>query len=112
MNKEVILKNFQEFFELAEYAYQKEKYNGAVTLYYKALVELCDLSLLESIGKLGANHTERFQLLERYNPQLYSISSKLFRFYRDSYNKEISLTIAKLVKENVETAKSLVIKQN
>ena len=109
--KETILKNFWEYFELAIFAYEKEKYNEAVTLYYKALVELCDLSLLESINKLGANHTERFQLLERYHPQIYSIASKLFRFYRDSYNKEISSTIAKIVKENVEKAKDLVIKQ-
>ncbi|MBU0457797.1 MAG: hypothetical protein ABH824_07710 [Nanoarchaeota archaeon] len=108
--KRILLKNFWEYFELAELAYERKKYNGAVTLYYKALVELGDLALLDSVGRLGANHTERFQMLEQYQPQLYSIASKLFRFYRDSYNKEISAVIAKVVKENVEEAKYMVIK--
>jgi len=108
--KKIILKNFWEFFELAKFPYGRKKFNGAVTLYYKALVELCDYSLLVSVGKLGANHTERFRMLGQHNYQLYSIASKLFRFYRDSYNKEISSTIAKVVKENVEKAKDMVIK--
>lgn len=106
--KKIILKNFEEYFSLANFAYENKKYNGAVTLYYKALVELCDYFLLTSTGKIGANHTERFQMLEKHHPVLYSLSSKLFRFYRDSYNKEISPTMAKVVKENVEKAKALV----
>lgn len=105
---DIIKKNFNEYFEIAEYSLNKKKFNSAVTLYYKALVELCDLELLNKIKKIGANHTERFQLLERISPNLYNISSKMFRFYRDSYNKQISEMIAKLVKENVENAKKIV----
>jgi len=106
--KAIILKNFNEYLEMAEYAYAKKKYNAAVTLYYKALVELCDVELLEKLNKIGANHTERFQLLEIHAPELYKIAAKMFRFYRDSYNKEISPIIAKLVKEHVEAAKRIV----
>ncbi len=106
--KKTILNNLKEYLELAEFAYQQKKFNGAVTLYYKALVEMCDYTLLISTGKLGANHTERFEMLETNAPELYSIASKLFRFYRDSYNKEISPIIAKVVKENVEKAKLIV----
>jgi len=106
--KDTIIKNFKEFFELAELAYKTKKYNGAVTLYYKALVELCDLSLLQKTNRIGATHTERFSLLQRFYPKLYCIASKLFRFYRDSYSKEISPVIAKLVKKNVEEARRLV----
>lgn len=108
-DKEIILKNFKEYLEMAEYAYLKKKYNSAVTLYYKALVELCDLELLNKINKIGANHTERFQLLEQTSPKLYSIASKMFRYYRDSYSKEISPTIAGLIKENVERIKRIVL---
>lgn len=103
--EEIIKKNFEEYFEIAEFSFNKRKYNAAVTLYYKALVELCDLELLRRLNKLGANHTERFEMLKTASPSLYSTSSKLFRFYRDSYSKEISETIAKLVKEEVENAK-------
>jgi hypothetical protein len=107
--KEIIEKNFKEFIEIAEYSFSRKKFNTAVTLYYKALVELCDLELIRKTGKLGANHTERFEMLERVSPEIYSISSKLFRFYRDLYNKEISETIAKLVKTEVENAKKLIL---
>lgn len=103
---DIIRKNFKEYLDIAEYSFKNRKFNAAVTLYYKALVELCDLALFEKTGKIGANHTERFRLLEQFIPSLYKIASKLFNFYRDSYNKEISETIAKLIKENVENAKN------
>lgn len=107
--KRIILKNFWEFYELANSAFKQKKFNGAVTLYYKALVELCDFSLVSKSGQLGVNHSERFRMLEKFNPELYQIADKLFRFYRDSYNKEISSAIATVVKENVERAKNLVL---
>jgi uncharacterized protein (UPF0332 family) len=109
MEEEIIEKNFQEYLEVAEYSFNNKKFNSAVTLYYKALVELCDLELIRKINRIGANHTERFKLLEKNSPELYSISSKMFKFYRDSYNKQISETIAGLVKEKVENAKRIVI---
>ncbi len=93
---------------MAEYAFSNKKYNTAVTLYYKALVEICDLELLNKLNKIGSNHTERFRLLEKHSPELYSIASKMFRYYRDSYTQEISSIIAELIKENVETAKKII----
>ena len=107
--KEIIEKNLKEYLEIAEYSLSKRKFNSAVILYYKALVEICDLELLRKLNKIGANHTERFELLRITSPLLYNTASKLFRFYRDSYSKEISETIAKLVKEEVENAKRIVL---
>lgn len=106
--KGIIEKNFREFFEIAEYSFRNKKFNVSVTLYYKALVELCDMALLDKLGRIGANHRERFELLEENSPKLYSIASRLFRFYRDSYSKEISATIAKLVREEVKNAERIV----
>jgi len=108
MNKEVIEKNLKEYLEIAEYSFSKAKYNSSVILYYKALVEICDIELLKKINKIGANHNDRFELLQKTSPDLYKLASSLFRFYRDSYNKEISETIAKLVKEMVENAKKFI----
>ena len=105
MDDSQIKKNMKEYLEIAEYSLKKNKFNTAVTLYYKALVEICDLVLLNKLGEIGANHTERFEMLKTINYQLYKTASKLFRFYRDSYSKEISKTIAILVKEEVENAK-------
>lgn len=100
--KEIIEKNLKEYLEIARYSFARKKFNTSVTLYYKALVELCDLELLDKANKIGANHTERFELLQRFSPELYRTASKMFRFYRDSYNKEIKEAIAKLIKKGVE----------
>ncbi len=107
--KEIIEKNFDEYLEVAEYSFLKRKFNASVSLYYKALVELCDLELLKKLNRIGANHNERFELLKNASPELYGVASKLFRFYRDSYSKEISETVAKLVKQEVENAKRAVL---
>jgi len=107
MVKEIIEKNLKEYLEIAQYAFSQRKFNTAVTLYYKALVEICDLVLLQKLDMLGANHTERFDLLRNTAPELYAAASKLFRYYRDSYSKEISETIARLVKQEVEYAQKL-----
>jgi len=64
---------------------------------------------MKALNKVGANHSERFELLEKTNPELYKTASKLFRFYRDSYSKEISETIAKLVREEVKNAQRTVL---
>lgn len=105
--KEIIDKNFKEYKEIADYSFDKGKFNTAVTLYYKALVELCDLELLKRLNRIGANHTERFELLREVSPSLYNTASKLFRFYRDSYSKEISLTVARIVRKEVENAERI-----
>lgn len=106
--EDVIKKNYEEYKEIADYSFGKRKFNTAVTLYYKSLVELCDLELFRKIRRIGVNHTERFRMLEISAPKLYKTASKLFKFYRDSYNKEISQTIASLFKKEVEDAERFV----
>lgn len=106
---DILNKNMKEYLEIASYSFRNKKFNTAVILYYKALVEICDLELFDKLGKIGANHNERFDLLRTASPELYKIASKLFRFYRDSYSKEISETIARLVKKEVENAERIII---
>jgi len=103
-HEDTLKRNFEEYYQIAEYSLSKRKFNSAVTLYYKALVELCDLELLRKTGKIGVNHTERFNLLRKTSPELYIIASKLFTFYRDSYSNEISETVAKQFKIEVDNA--------
>ncbi|MBU0536323.1 MAG: hypothetical protein KKE20_05120 [Nanoarchaeota archaeon] len=106
--EEILKKNLEEFYELAEFAFGKEKYNAAAALYYKALVEICDLVLLKEVNKIGANHNERFRMLELHKPELYDTARKLFRFYRDSYSKQISKIIVESMRKNVEESKRMV----
>lgn len=99
---EDIKKNLVEYYSSANELFEKKQFNAATVLYYKALVEHCDLKLFNKTGKIGSNHTERFKLLEQHEPELYEAARKLFRYYRDSYDTRISPTIAKEVKERVQ----------
>lgn len=107
MQQDIIKKNFREFFDLAEYAFNTKKFNGAAALYYKALVEICDLELLRKTNKIGTNHNERFLLLRMHSPELYKIADLLFKYYRDSYSKSISEIVARQIRESVVHAKEL-----
>ena len=107
--EEILRNNFLEYYEMAEYALSKKKYNSAATLYYKALIELCDLELLKKTGRIGVSHTERFELLRDSSPHLYKTASKLFDFYRDSYNKQISEVIFRQFKKEVDNVKDTAI---
>jgi len=100
-----IKQNFKEYYSIARLAFDQKMFNASTTLYYKALIEICDFNLLKDFKIIGANHKDRFLLLKENNEELYKIASKLFGFYRNTYSKTISETIAKLIKENVENAK-------
>jgi len=105
MSLDILKKNFKEYYELAEFAFKQKKFNASVTLYYKALVEICDFNLLRNFNIIGINHQDRFLLLKDNNKELYQIARKLFGFYRDTYSKTISEGIAKTIKEHIENAK-------
>lgn len=40
---EILIDNFEEYFELGLNAFNKNKHNTATTLFFKAIVSLCDL---------------------------------------------------------------------
>lgn len=58
--------------------------------YFKALIHSVDFFLLDIIGKIPDNHTERFRILERENKELYSLVDELFKLYRKSYRESIT----------------------
>jgi hypothetical protein len=104
MSGEVIRNNFKKYFEWAEKAFNEKEYNVAVTLYFKALVEICDLELWRKHRKTGSTHAERFRLIENTSPELYEITDTLFTYYRDTYSKAISEKTAKTVRKGVQHA--------
>ena len=105
---DTIKRNFDEYKSAAEDSLAKKRFNAAVILYYKALLELCDTELLRRNGRIGANHNERFEMLRESSPKLYDIASPLFKFYRDTYNNNVSEQIARLVGRHVEDAEKIV----
>ncbi|MBU0761099.1 MAG: hypothetical protein KJ600_01675 [Nanoarchaeota archaeon] len=48
---------------------------------------------------LPKNHNERFDLLDKYLPEVYKKVSELFKKYRESYNLRLTKLDASKVKE-------------
>jgi hypothetical protein len=100
--KEKILhENYEEYYSLGLEAYQKEKYNSATTLFFKAIVTLCDLFIYKKEKILPSSHTNRFRILEKYK-DIYLIVDRDFPFYQDSYLNKMDKDTAELLKDDIE----------
>ncbi|MDP4039942.1 MAG: hypothetical protein Q8P57_05185 [Candidatus Pacearchaeota archaeon] len=83
---EEILQNAIEFLESAEDSLKKQRWNVAVANYFKSASNFCDYLIYKEIKLFPKNHNERFQLLEKYFPEIHKIIIDLFKKYRESYN--------------------------
>ena len=101
----ILIENFKEYYSLGLEAFNKEKYNTATTLFFKAIATLCDLYILKKEGFIPSSHTNRFRILEDKHPEIYKIADRDFPFYQDSYTKRMDKETAKLLKEDAETIK-------
>lgn len=106
--RELILKdNFEEYFTLANEAYVRKKFNSAATLFFKAIVVLCDLYVLRTNGFVPTSHTHRFRVLEEKFPVLYKVVDRDFPFYQESYTKKINEEAARLLKDDAFSIKKM-----
>jgi len=105
---EHLLANAREFFESAEDNLVKKRFNAATSDFFKSMVVSCDYLIYGEIKRLPKNHADRFVLLERYFPSIYSIVSKLFKSYTDSYNLKSTEEEAKKFKEYAEKIEEFV----
>jgi len=108
----ILLANFNEYFELAEEAFKNKHYNSAVTLFFKAISAGTDLFILRKEGFVPSSHTHRFRIVQEKYIEIYNILDKDFPFYQDSYisrmNKEATEVLredAKRIKEKFELSK-------
>ena len=107
--KEQILKeNFNEYHSSALEAFNKKRYNTSTTLFFKALVALCDLFILIKEKKAPSSHAERFRILEDKYQKIYRIADRDFPFYQDSYTKKMDEETARLLKDDVEELRKIV----
>ena len=102
-----ILDNAKEFLESANDNEVKKRYNVAVSDYFKAIVIYCDAIIYEQRKMLPKNHSERFDILKNYFPELYSLISPLFRHYTDSYNNKLSQKDVEVMKKNAAKIKGI-----
>jgi hypothetical protein len=99
--------NIKQFIDSAEEDVKKERYNPAVSSYFKAIAILCDYKIYDKVSLLPKNHAERFLYLKMHFKEAYDIVSPLFREYTDSYNKRVSKENAINLRENVEKLKRI-----
>ncbi|MDO8740874.1 MAG: hypothetical protein Q7J54_04870 [Candidatus Woesearchaeota archaeon] len=106
--KEGILKeNFYEYYELGVSAFKQGKHNTATTLFFKALVALCDIYILRKEGRVPTSHSDRFRVLEEKFREIYKIVDRDFPFYQDSYTKKMDKESAELIKNDIEKIRKM-----
>jgi uncharacterized protein (UPF0332 family) len=92
-------RNAEEFLASAEENTKRERYNAAVSDYFKTIVILCDVLLYQEWRILPKNHNERFDLLRQHAPDIHRKVSRLFKLYTQSYNLRSTAAEATQVKE-------------
>lgn len=98
----VLIENSREYFLEGKEALARGRYNSASVLFFKALVSLIDLYLLQKTGKAPSSHAERFIICKNKFYDAYDLLDKDFPFYQDSYIKALSKEIAEVIKEDAE----------
>jgi len=101
--KEILEKNAIEYFAEGIEALNRKSFNSASVLFFKTLVSLIDLYLLQKTGKAPSSHTERFIICKNKFSEVYDLLDKDFPFYQDSYVQTLSKEIAEVIKEDAES---------
>jgi len=102
-----LIANFKEFIASAERDFQENRYNPAISSYFKAIAILCDYVIYKQRGLLPKNHRERFLFLEQEFSSAYFLISPLFKEYTDSYNLRIQKEQVLRLKECVNELKRI-----
>jgi len=101
--RDILIQTAKEYFDFAEEGLKKEKYNSCVVLYFKALVALIDLYILQNAGKTPSSHTERFRITQKEFREIYNILDKDFPFYQESYIQKMGKELAEVIKEDAKS---------
>src|SRR3989344_7274559 len=101
MNTDTLKKGFIEFVEGGIDEENKSRFKLAITAYFKAISQLCDLMILKRTGFLPHNHTERFRILEQQSRETYDIVNMSFKIYRDTYSRTLDKETCVKVKNEI-----------
>jgi len=102
MNENLLKENIKTFLNSAELVYNTQDFTSATILYFKALFTAIDLMILKSKGRIPKDHSERFRILEAFEPVLYSLLDKIYPTYRNTYTTTINKETCDKIKENVK----------
>ena len=101
--EEILIKTAEEYFTSAEDELKKQRYNSAVVLYFKALVALIDLFILQKTRNTPSSHTARFLITKNNFKEVYNLLDKDFPFYQDSYVQIMTKELAEVIKDDAKT---------
>ncbi|MDP4039152.1 MAG: hypothetical protein Q8P57_01050 [Candidatus Pacearchaeota archaeon] len=101
--RSILEKSGREYYLSGKDELNKERYNSALVLFFKALLSFCDLYLLKETGKAPNSHNDRFRIIKKDFLDIYEIIDKDFPFYIESYGKIISKDNAEAIKHHAET---------
>lgn len=93
---------FKEFFEGGLDEESKGRYKLAVTAYFKAITQICDLILLRKKGYAPSSHNERFRILEQELPQIYASVDSIFKTYQNTYSIPITKESCSIIKNEIK----------
>ncbi len=96
----------EEFLSSAKDEELKKRYRASVTLYFKAIAEICDCIIYNKIRKIPSNHTERFEFLKNLFPDIYKILDETFSIYQATYRRNITKEELERIKNALERIKS------
>lgn len=99
---QILEKTAREYFGSAEDEFNKDRYNSAVVLYFKSLVALIDLFILQKTGDTPSSHTERFRITQEEFSDVYDLLDKDFPFYQNSYFQIMSKELAEVIKNDAK----------
>jgi hypothetical protein len=100
--EEILTKTAEEYFHSGEDEFKRERHNSAVVLYFKSLVSLIDLFILQNTGNTPSSHTERFRITQEQFPEVYHLLDKDFPFYQSSYIQIMTQELAEVIKDDAK----------
>jgi len=104
MNEKELKNVFIQNLEGAKSEEKQKRYLTAVELYYKALVNLCDILILRERGDIPDYHKLRDEILEELNHDINKMRKEFHIRYREAYYKlDFTIQDTKRIKNAIKT---------
>ena len=106
MGEEELFENVKEYWRGAERLFKDGDFNSAASLYFKAIVAICDYEIFKKQTLFVNNHDHRFRILRINFPEVYERVSRLFSTYTRGYRARLGRAdAAEMRRGAVEIAK-------
>ena len=95
--EDILKKTAKEYYQSAVEELNKQRNNSAVVLFFKSLVSLIDLYVLQQTGDTPSSHNDRFRITKEKFSEVYNLLDKDFPFYQSSYVQVMTKELAEVI---------------